>query len=128
MPHQVHQVGRILTVVNRERGIETDPIGVLAKQAGANAVERAGPIQGLVHDARPVAEHLARDSLDPLRHFGCGAPGERHQQDSAWIGTADDQTRDAVGKRVRLARAGAGDDQQRNADVKHPKSHPNRSA
>jgi hypothetical protein len=33
-----------------------------------------------------------------------------------------------VGKRVRLARAGAGDDQQRNADVKHPKSHPNRSA
>jgi hypothetical protein len=43
-------------------------------------------------------------------------------------GTADDQMRDAVGKRVRLARAGAGDDQQRNADVKHPKSHPNRSA
>ena len=60
-----------------------------------------------------VAQHLARDPLDAPRHLGRGAAREGHQQDAARIGAVDDQMRDAVGQRVGLARAGAGDDQQR---------------
>ena len=62
-------------------------------------------------------EHLAADALDPARHLGGGAAREGHQQDAARVGAVDDQMRDAVRERVGLARAGAGDDQQRPGDV-----------
>ena len=45
MPHEVHQVGRIFAVVNRECGSEPDPIGGLAQEAGANAMECPCPSQ-----------------------------------------------------------------------------------
>ena len=48
-------------------GIESDVFGVLAKQPGADAVERARPAQRLVHDAGFVAEDLACDPFDALR-------------------------------------------------------------
>ena len=56
---------------------------------------------------------LPRDPLDPARHLGGGAARERHQQDAPRIGAVDDQMGDAVRQRVGLARAGAGDDEQR---------------
>ena len=51
------------------------------------------------------------------RHLGCRAARERHQQDAARIGAADDQMGDAVRQRVGLAGPGAGDDQERSADM-----------
>jgi hypothetical protein len=80
-------------------------------------VERAGPAQRLVHDASLLAEDLVRDLLDPFRHLRRGTPRERHQQDPARVRAADNQMRDAVGKRVRLAGPGAGDDQQGSSDM-----------
>ena len=64
-----------------------------------------------------AAEHLAGDALDAPRHLRRGAAREGHQQDAARIGAVDDQMRDAVRQRVGLARAGAGDDQQRPGDT-----------
>ena len=29
MPHEIHEIGRILAIMDRERGAETDPIGQL---------------------------------------------------------------------------------------------------
>ena len=45
VPDQVHQVGGILAVVDRELGIEADLVGVVAQQPRADAVEGAGPGQ-----------------------------------------------------------------------------------
>jgi len=39
--------------------------------------------------------------------------GEGHQQDTARVGAVDDQMRDAMGERVRLAGPGAADDEKR---------------
>ena len=39
--------------------------------------------------------------------------GEGHQQDTARVGAVDDQMRDAMGERVRLAGPGPGDDEER---------------
>ena len=118
VPHQVHQVGGILAVMDREGGIEADLLGIFAQQPRADAVERARPRSARrPSTARAVAQHLARDALDAPRHFGRGAAREGHQQDAARIGAVDDQMRDAVRQRVGLARARAGDDQQRRPTV-----------
>ena len=113
MPDQVHQVGGVLAIVDREGGIEADLIGVFAQQPRADAVEGSGPGQRVGHDAGIVAHHLARDALDPARHLGRGAARERHQQDPPRIGALDDQMRDPMGERVGLAGSRAGDHQQR---------------
>ena len=112
MADQIHQVGGILAVVDGEGRIEADALGVFPQQPRPDAVKRTGPAQGVRHDAGVVTEHLARDPLDPPRHFRGGTAREGHQQDAAWVGAADDQVRDAVGEGIGLARSGAGDHQQ----------------
>ena len=118
VPDQVHQVGGILAVVNGERGIETDLLGVLAQQPRADAVEGAGPGERVRHNRSIVAQHLARDPLDPLRHFGGRPPRECHQQDAPGVGAVDDQMRHAVCQRVGLAGSSAGDHQKRRAPAR----------
>ena len=77
-------------------------------------VEGAGPGERRALRRGVGAERAsARDALDAARHLGGGAAREGQQQDAARIGAVDDQVGDAVGERVGLARAGAGDDQQR---------------
>ena len=63
------------------------------------------------------AQDLAGDPLDAFGHFGCSAPGERHQQDAARIGAADDQMGDTVGKGIRLARSRPCDDEKWRSNV-----------
>ena len=118
---EVHQVGGIFPVVDGEIRIESYLFGMQAQDAGADAVERAGPGERVGDGAGLAAEHLGADALDAAAHFGGGAAGEGHQQDAARIGTGDDQMRDAVGERVGLAGTGAGDHQKRagRAAVRH---------
>ena len=118
MPDQVHQVGGILAVVDRERGIEADLLGIVAQQPRADAMEGAGPGQRIGHDAGIVAHHLAGDPLDALRHLGGGAAREGHQQDAARIGAVDDQVGDPMRQRVGLAGSRAGYHQQRRAGAR----------
>ena len=112
MPDQIHQVGGILAVVDREGGIEADLVGIFAQQPRADTMEGAGPGQRVGHDAGIVAHHLAGDPLDAPGHFGGGAAREGHQQDAAGIGAVDDQMGDPMRQRVGLAGSGAGDHQQ----------------
>ena len=113
VPDQVHQVGGVLAVVDRERRIEADLLGIFAQQAGADAVKGAGPAQRVGHHAGIVAHHLAGDALDPSRHLGRGAARKRHQQDPPGVGAVDDQMGHPMREGVGLARPRAGDDQQR---------------
>jgi hypothetical protein len=103
--------------MNGKSGIESNLVGVLAKQSGADAVKGAGSAQRIVHDAGLVAEDLARDPLDPLRHLGCRAPRERHQQNPARVGAADNQMGNTMRKRVRFTGTRTGDDQEGNANM-----------
>ena len=73
MPGQVHEVGGVFAVVNREGGVQADLFGIFAQQPGADAVVGAGPRQCVGHDPGVVTQHLARDPFDPLGHLGRGA-------------------------------------------------------
>ena len=95
--------------MDRERGIQSDLVGILAKQSRADAVEGAGPVQGAGHNTGIGAEYLARDALDAPRHLGRRAPRERHQKDPVGVCAPGDQVRDTMGEGVRLAGSGTGE-------------------
>jgi hypothetical protein len=113
MPKEVHQVGRIPPVVDREVWLQANLLGIFAHQPGADRVERPGPGERIGHDAGPGAEHLGADALDPSAHLGRGPAGKGHQQDAAWIDAVDDQVGNPAGQGVGLARSRPGDDEQR---------------
>ena len=73
MPDQIHQVGGIVAIMDREGRIKADLIRIVAKQACADPVEGAGPLQRVGHDTGILAQHLAGDSLHTSGHFGGGA-------------------------------------------------------
>ena len=63
---------------------------------------------------RDVAAALADEADDPLAQLGRGLVRERHREDPPRRHALDaDQVRDPVGQHAGLARAGAGQDQQR---------------
>jgi hypothetical protein len=113
VPNQVHQVGRILAIVDGEVGMEPDLLGIVAQQPRADAVEGARPGQRVGHDVGALTHHLSRDPLHPPRHLGCGPARECHQQNPARIGAIDDQVGDAMRQGVGLARSGTRDDEER---------------
>ena len=86
---------------------------MVAQQARADGVEGARPVEAAGQHGGLLAHHLAGDALDTPCHLGGGAARKGHEQDTARIGAGDDQMGDAVGERVGLAGAGAGNDQQR---------------
>ena len=74
-------------------------------------------VEGIGDGAGRGAHHLAGDAFDAARHFSRRRGARKViKQDAARVGAVDDEVGDAVGEGVGLARAGAGDDQQRAAD------------
>jgi hypothetical protein len=108
-PDQVHQVGRVGPVQDREAG----------GQAERPAVEPEQPVGGRVEGAAPHAAErvVAGQLLGAREHLAGGAARERQQQDPLWRDPAIDQVRDPAGERPGLARAGTGDHQQGAAEV-----------
>jgi hypothetical protein len=97
--------------MNGESRIEADPSRIVAQEPGADPMEGPGP-KRIGHDTGAVADHPARDSLDPPRHLGGGPAREGHQQDFAGIGAIDDQVGYPVRQGVGLAGSRAGNDEQ----------------
>ncbi len=105
---QAPGVGR---VVDRELARVAEPVRVGAQHAGAGGVERHHP-----HRARGAAD----EQLDALAHLLRGLVGERDREDLRRARLAGaQQVRDPVREHARLARAGAGQDQQRTLAVRH---------
>ena len=72
------------------------------------------PGPGRAPPPRPAAPSAcADDPLDAPRHLRGRAAREGQEQDAPRIGAVDDEVRDAVREGVGLARAGAGDDEER---------------
>jgi hypothetical protein len=104
MSDEVHQIGRIFTVVDRERRVEPDLVGILAQQPGADPVKSACPRQsGCRGHAGIGFESAADDTFDPSGHLGCGAPCEGHQQQPAWVRSIENKMSHTVRERVRFA-------------------------
>jgi hypothetical protein len=69
MPYQVQEIGRVLAVMDRKGGIETDLVRVSAQQPGADRVKGAGPAEPI---GRPggapscgVAQEMTRRAGSP---------------------------------------------------------------
>ncbi len=110
---QIDQVGRILAIVNRERTVEADRLGIFPQDAGADRMECARPGEAPGHHPGAIPQGLRRDALDPAGHLGGRPAREGEEQDAARVGALHHQVGDAVSERVGLAGAGACDDQQR---------------
>ena len=113
MAHEIHQIGGILAVVDGEGRREPDRLGVFAQEPRADGVERAGPAHGVGRRGAVRRHEGGDDPLDPPRHLRRRAARERQQHDAARIGPLRDQPRHPMRQGRRLARAGAGDDEQR---------------
>ena len=95
----------VVRVVDDEPAADADRLAVGPQHPGAQRMERAGD---------DVAAALADQADDPLAELGRRAVGERHGQDPPRGDVLDaDQVGDPMGQHARLARAGAGQDQQR---------------
>ncbi len=101
----LHQRGLVVGVVDDEPAADPDGLAVGAQHARGERVERAG------HHVPPA---LADEADDPLAQLGGGPVREGDREDPPRGDVLDaDQVGDPVGEDAGLARAGAGQDQQR---------------
>ena len=87
--------------------------------AGGRAWEPPGPCARLLAPGAVSASSRRRMPSTRRSISAGGAPGEGEQQDAARVGAGGDAVGHAMGQRGRLARAGAGHDQQRFVAVQH---------
>ena len=111
MPRPVHEVGRILAVVDGELRIKAEPGRIFAQEPGADGVERAG-IGRLRRGGGLGRETPREEPLDPPAQLRRRAAGEGGEHDALRIGAGEDKRRHPVRQHRRLARARAGDDEQ----------------
>ena len=112
MPRPVHQIGRILAVVDGELRIEAETRRVFAQEPRADGVERAG-IGGRGGGRGFGRQAAGEEPLDPPAELRRGAAREGREHDALRIGAGEDERRHPMGEHRRLARARAGDDEQR---------------
>ena len=108
--HFLHRVldelAGVVAVGNREVRAEAYEAGMTSKETVADAVERAAPDPpGLV----------TGDVAGALKHFRCGAVGERQEQNRIGGDSLVDEVGHAVDEGLRLARARRSEHQQRTA-------------
>ena len=103
----------LAAIVDSERRVEAEAAGVGAQQACADRVEGAAPGQARRAAQRRQAERLVQDAADPALHLGGGSTRKREPQDPRRVGPRQHQPGDPRRQGQGLARAGAGDDQER---------------
>ncbi len=109
--HLLHQPAAVGVVVDGERAAVPEPPGVSPEDPDAGRVERGHP-----HGLRRRADQLGQ----PVLHLRGSLVGEGDGQDLVGCGIpGGDQVGDAPSEHPGLARAGAGDHQQRAATVCH---------
>src|SRR5437762_1338277 len=80
-------------------------------------MERSGPRQRRWRCPGGEIEHAMQNTAGAALHFGSRAPRKGQQQYAPRIGASADEMCDAIGERMGLAGARAGDDQKRSAVV-----------
>ena len=112
MARPIHEIGRVLAVVDGELRIEPDALCIFAQQARADGVEGARP--GGDGGRGGFGRKTARDDpLDAPVELGCGSAREGREHDALGIGAGEDERRDPMRKHRRLARPCPRDHEQR---------------
>ena len=101
--------------MNGEIGIEADDFRVFAQQTRAYAVKSSRPTQRVGQHAGFSAQRFGADAPDPRCQLARRPARKSHQQNTARIGAFEEKMRHPMRQSVGLARASAGDDQQRRA-------------
>ncbi len=112
MTRPVHQIGGVFAVVDGELRIEPEPRRIFAQQPGADRMERAG-VSGQGLRRRLHRELALQQPFDAPVQLRRRAAREGRQHDALRVGAFEDEMGDAMRQRVGLARAGAGDDEER---------------
>ena len=110
---EVEQVGGVAGVEHAEAGGQAEHRGVAAHEAVGDRVE------GAAHHAPGVPAPRRAPEVGPraTEHLARGAPREGEQEHALGRRPLVDEPRDARGQRRRLARAGAGQHEQRPAGM-----------
>ena len=111
VPRPVHEVGRILAVVDGELRIEAEPERIFAQEPGADRVERAR-IGRRRRGGRLGRETPGQKPLDPPAKLRRRAAREGGEHDALGIGAGEDKRGHPMRQHRRLPRARAGDDEQ----------------
>ena len=111
LPHKAHQVFRIRAVLDREGVGQADAPGVVAQQAGPDAVEGAGPRQRRRSLRAAQAQRLVQHAAHAPLHLDGRTAGEGQQQDALRVGPGEHQAGDARRQGQGLSRPCAGDDE-----------------
>ena len=111
VPRPVHQVRRILAVVDGELRIEAEPRRVFAQELCADGVERPR-VSRRRGGGRLGRETAGEQALDAPAKLGRRAAREGREHDALRIGAGEDERRDPMREHRRLARPRARDDEQ----------------
>ena len=113
----VHQIRRVGAVQHAELRIELQVRRVVAQQPVADGVERARPAHalrdGLADTPERFVERFPGDLEGAAAHFGGRAARKGKHQNPRRVHPVNDQMGHAIRERIGLARARAGDDEQR---------------
>ena len=112
VPRPVHEIGRILAVVNGELRIETEPERIFAQEPGADRVKGAG-IGRRRRGGSLGRETPGEKPLDPPAKLRRRAAGECGEHDPLRIRAGENERGHPMRQHRGLARARAGDNEQR---------------
>src|SRR3984885_7105772 len=112
MARPVYKVGRILAVMDGELRIEAKPRRIFAQEPRAEAMERSRI--GRRRSSRGFRRQApGEQTLDATAQLRGGAARKGGEHDALRVGAREDERRHPMRQHRRLARARAGDDEQR---------------
>lgn len=99
---QLDQVGGILPIMDREVEVETDRLGIGAREARADGMECSRPADGAATRSRGLIPRCRDYAFGPPLHLGCGTTGKGQEQYPARVGPMNEEMCNAMGERVGL--------------------------
>lgn len=108
MPHQVHQIGRIRSVENRERRLQANSMRVLSQNPSADRMKCTRPWQINVSGAETGSSY----PFHAAGHVDGSSSRKGQQQDAVRINAVNDQVSDPVREGLGLARTRASNHKQ----------------
>src|SRR5262249_23202958 len=116
---QIHQLSRILAIMNGEVTVKSDLVRIFAQQSAADRMECPRPGQGINHQSRLFRQDLRGDPLNPADHLLRRSPGKGEEHDATRINAPNNEMGHTVGERLCLSRTCPCIDEQRPNTVLH---------
>src|SRR5262249_52958459 len=116
---EIHQISRILAIMNGEVTVKSDLVRIFAQQSAADRMECPRPGQGINHQSRLFRRDLRGDRRNWAHHFLRRSAGKGEEHDATRINAPNNEMGHAVGERFCLSRTRPCIDEQRPSTVLH---------